>query len=266
MSAINAYFKDITKYDVIDANTQNALALRARQGNVEAQRLLIESNLKFVISIARQYVGQGIPLEDLISEGNLGIYKAIENFDPSHGTKFLTYASWWIRQAILQSLSEQKRQVRIPANRIGMIQQYNKTAASMEQELNRDVRESEILEELGVESSDIVRQSSVSYHTEVDAGTTLLDLIPDQETPSPDDSLMRESLIQEINFALRALLPRERTILRMYYGFGYARSYTLEEIGETLNLTRERIRQLRNKAIRELRRMNRRKKLENLKN
>jgi RNA polymerase primary sigma factor len=265
MSSLNSYFKDISKYEVLNAETQSELVLRAQCGDIDAQRQLIVSNLKFVVTIARQYIGQGMPLEDLVSEGNLGIIKAIEHFNPQQGTKFLTYASWWIRQAILYALAEQNRQVRLPANRIGILQQYKKTVTTMEQELNREVSSDEVLTEMGVESTDLVRQSSVSYHTEVNEGTFLLDLLPNPDGESPDAAILQESVKQEIRYALSLIPKRERVILEMYYGFDSPRSFTLEEIGEKLKLTRERIRQLRNKAIKDLRRLNRRKKLENLK-
>ena len=264
-TALSAYFKDISKYDVLSSEEQTALVLRAQKGDVKAAQQLIETNLKFVVSIARQYVGQGIPIEDLISEGNFGIHKAIEHFNPKNGAKFLTYASWWIRQCIMQNLTDQNRQIRLPANRIGIIQRYNKAAAQMEQDLHRDVKETEVFEELGMDSSELIRQSSISYFTVIDDGTMLLDMIPNPETESPDADLMRDSLTKELETVLGKIGEREATILRMYFGFGYPRSYTLEEIGEKLNLTRERIRQLKAKAVRELRRLDRRKQLENLK-
>jgi RNA polymerase primary sigma factor len=265
MNALSTYFKDISKYEVLSGDKQTELVLCAQKGDLNAQKQLVTSNLKFVVSIARQYIGQGIPLEDLVAEGNIGILKAIDRFDSKQGTRFLTYAAWWIRQSILYALAEQNRQVRLPANRIGILQQYNKTAMQMEQDLNREVSSDEVLSELGLEQSDLVRQCSVSYHIEVDEGTTLLDLLPNPDGESPDAVLMRESLTDEIRTALSLIPEREALILKMYYGFDMPRSYTLEDIGELLKLTRERIRQLRNKAIKDLRRLNRRKKLENLK-
>jgi RNA polymerase primary sigma factor len=265
MNALSTYFKDIGNFDIIDSDEQTKLVLLAQKGDKEAQDKLINSNLKFVVTIARQYLGQGMPLEDLISEGNLGIIKAIEYYNTNHDTKFLTYASWWIRQSILSALTEQNRQVRLPANRIGIIQQYNKAVIQMEQELNRSVSDNEVISELGLDASDVVRQFSVSYNVELEEGTTLLDLLPNPESESPDAGLIRESQTQEIRRALKMIPERECMILKLYYGFDEPRSYTLEEIGVKLSLTRERIRQLRNKAIKDLRRLNRRKKLENLK-
>jgi RNA polymerase primary sigma factor len=265
MKALSAYFKDISKFEILSAEEQIDLVLKAQKGDLLAQDKLISSNLKFVVAIAKQYIGQGFALEDLISEGNVGIVKAIEYYNPTHGTKFLTYASWWIRQSILSALTEQNRQVRLPANRIGILQQYNKVISQMEQELNRAVSESEVISELGLNTDDLVRQSSVSYNIELEEGTTLLDLLPNPDSESPDAGLLRESMTQEIRDVLKLLPDRERTILQLYYGFDEPRSFTLEEIGEKLNLTRERIRQLRNKAIKDLRRLNRRRKLENLK-
>lgn len=265
-TALSTYFKDIAKFEVLNSEEQTALALRAQKGDVRARQQLMESNLRFVVSIARQYVGQGIPLEDLISEGNIGISKAIDGFNPKKDAKFLTYASWWIRQSIMQSLTDTNRQVRLPANRIGIIQRYNKAAAQMEQDLHRDIGETEVFDELGIDSSELIRQSSVSYHTILDDGTMLMDIIPNPETESPDAALMRESLTQELATVLNKIGEREATILKMYYGFDFPRAYTLEEIGDKLNLTRERIRQLKKKALKELTRLDRRKQLENLKN
>ncbi len=255
----------IPKYKNYSSEEQIDLVKRAQKGDKWAEDQLVGTNLRFVIMIAKQYIGQGIPFEDLISEGCIGVLKAIEHFDPKIGTKLLTYASWWIRQTILQALLEQTRQVRLPANRVGMLQQYGKASSKLDQELNREASEQEILEDLELTSADIIRQNSISYNTENEDGSSLLDLLVNSESEAPDANLNAESLREEVNLVLHKLPKREQNIIRLCFGIGYERPYTLEEVGDMLHLTRERIRQLRNKALRSLRRLDRRKQLENLK-
>ena len=217
MKALSIYFRDISKFEILSSEEQIDLVLKAQKGVLAAQDKLISANLKFVVAIAKQYINQGFAFEDLISEGNIGIVKAIEYYNPEHGTKFLTYASWWIRQSILSALTEQNRQVRLPANRIGILQQYNKVISQMEQELNRAVSEGEVINELGLHTDDLVRQSSVSYNIELEEGTTLLDLLPNPDSESPDAGVMRESVTQEIRDSLNMIPERERIILQLYY-------------------------------------------------
>jgi len=264
MDSFQTYFKEINDNETIDSIEQSVLAEKAQKGDILSRDRLIRANLKFVVSLAKQYQGQGVPLEDLISEGNLGIIKAIEKFDDKFGNKFLTYASWWIRQSILQALSEQNRIVRQPANRIGILQQMNKTSRVMQQDLQRDVTENEVLAEMEVDHSDVYKQTSFSYDLPTEDGGSLLDGIENSNAEQPDASLMVESLKIELTDALEKISKRGAGILKMYYGIGYERQYTLEEIGEQLDLTRERIRQLKTKALKDLRRLQRRKKLGDL--
>jgi RNA polymerase primary sigma factor len=193
--------------------------------------------------------------------------KAIERYDIKLGTKFLTYASWWIRQSILQSLAEHNRHIRLPANRVNILEQQKKTKSQLSQSLQRDPSEQEVLAHMGVESGDVVQQSSVSYHTALSAEdeTTLLDVIANQEAPSPDAALMEHAFKQELQMVLDRLTDRQQKVLKMLYGIGLERSYTLEEVGEELQLTRERVRQIKKRAIDILKRLNRRKKLDGLK-
>jgi RNA polymerase primary sigma factor len=246
---------------------QNNLAVLAKEGNRGAAELLLKSNEKFVYMIARQYIGQGMELNDLTQEGFLGILKAIERFDPKIGTKFLTYASWWIKQSILLALAEHNRQVRLPLNRITILEQYKRAKNVLDQSLMREASQEEILSSLDMDKQDLYIQYSASYHNPVpseDNDVSMLDIIPNN-TPSPDSKLMEESLRQEIGIALKNLPGREQIILKMSFGLGYERCFTLEEIGDKLGLTRERIRQLRIKALKKLKKLNRKKKLENLK-
>jgi len=252
-----------------ETTDQTELAVRARKGDAAAKTALVNLNIKFVATIARQYVNQGMELDDLIQEGCVGLLKAMEKYDPKMGTKFLTYASWWIKQAILQNLAENNRQVRIPANRISIIEQFQKTRQSLAQEWHREPTQEEVLAELGLEEADLVDQVSFSYHkTMKDRDGNegyVLDFIVNKNTPSPDAPLIAESEKQELGFVLKLLSEREQTILKMLYGIDYERAYTLEEVGDKLDLTRERVRQLKEKSLKSLRRLNRRKKLEKLK-
>lgn len=247
---------------------QAELAVLAQKGNEAAKTALVRMNEKFVIMIARQYIGQGMDLDDMIQEGNIGLLKAIDMYDAQLGTKFLTYASWWIKQSILQALAEHNRQIRLPVNRIGVLEKYKKIKSSLTQELMREPSKEEILEALGIDESELYEQTSVSYNTPingVDGEGSMLDLIAN-DTPSPDSELIKDSLKKELRLVLKNLTDREQQILKLSYGLDEERSYTLEEIGERLNLTRERVRQIKEKALRNLRRLNRKKKLEGLKN
>lgn len=250
----------------VNSKDQNELAVLARKGNEAAKTMLLEMNEKFVIGVARQYMGQGLEIDDLIQEGNIGMLKAIEKFDPKMGTKFLTYASWWIKQSILQALAEFNRHVRIPANRIGIIEQYRKQQEHLTQELMREPAHDEVLSAINADNDDVVAQVSVSFHTKTtnEGEGILMDLVP-SDFPAPDAKLMEEGFQQELAMVLDQLEERERTIIKMSFGIGYERMYTLEEIGEKLKLTRERIRQVKQKAIKQLRRMDLRKKLDGIK-
>ena len=246
---------------------QGDLAVLAQMGDQAAKALLLKQNERFVIGIARQYQGQDMELADLIQEGFIGLLKAIERYDIKLGTKFLTYASWWIKQSILQSLSEHNRHIRLPANRVNILEQMKKTKSQLAQSLQRDPSDQEVLDHLDIEGGDVFQQSSVSYHLPISSeeDTTLLDVLPNLETPSPDAALMEQAFKQELQMVLNRLSDRQQKILKMLYGLGYERSYTLEEVGEELHLTRERVRQIKKRAIDILKRLNRRKKLDNLK-
>lgn len=247
---------------------QSELAVLAKQGNQAASSALYLMNEKFIYMVARQYVGQGLELEDLVQEGSIGLLRAIEHYDAATGNKFLTYASWWIKQAILQALGEHNRQVRLPVNRINVLERFRKVKAALSQELQCEPSQGQVLEAMGIEAHELYDQYSTSYnavgHGE-DGGGTMLDTLPDEASESPDDGLLQEGFAEELAMVLSQLNERECTIIKMSYGIGYERPYTLEEIGESLKLTRERIRQLKEKGLRQLRRMNRRKKLEGLK-
>jgi RNA polymerase primary sigma factor len=253
----------------MDKIDQAELAVLAKTGDEAAKSALIKINTRFVASIARQYQNQGMDLDDLMQEGYIGLLRAIEKFDPGLGTKFLTYASWWVKQSILQSLSEHNRHIRLPANRVNILEQVKKTKSKLSQELQRDPTEQEVMSDMNVSSEEVYYQHSISYHCPIkqedNSSTIILDTIVNSNIPSPDSKLLQEAFKQELNITLNLLEEREVKILKMLYGIDHERSYTLEEVGETLDLTRERIRQIKFRALKTLRRLNRRKRLDNLK-
>ena len=256
-----------------ETTDQTELAALAQMGDETAKTALVVMNEKFVIMVARQYMGQGLELDDLIQEGNIGLLKAIDLYDTKSGNKFLTYASWWIKNTILLALAEHNRQVRLPANRINMLERYKKIKMSLAQELMREPTQAEILDVMGIDENELYEQSSSSIHSShgvYDKSSigelSMLDKLADSNSTAPDEILMKESFQKELAMILQKLDERERIILTMSYGIGYERQFTLEEIGEKLGLTRERIRQLKEKVLKQLRRMNRRNKLEGLKN
>jgi RNA polymerase primary sigma factor len=247
---------------------QTELAVLAQKGDEAARTALVTMNEKFVYMVARQYMGQGLELADMVQEGNIGLLKAITLYDPKTGNKFLTYASWWIKQAILQALGEYNRQVRLPVNRINVLERYRKVKSALTQELQREPSQAEILQAMGIEAHELYDQHSTSYNTQFGGESgegSMLDLLPDETEAAPNDALLCQGFLEELDLVLEQLNDRERIIIKMSYGIGYERPYTLEEIGSKLELTRERIRQLKEKALRQLRRMDRRKKLEGLK-
>ena len=246
---------------------QTELAVLAKNGDEAARTALVLMNEKFVYMVARQYMGQGLDLADMVQEGNIGLLKAITLYEPETGNKFLTYASWWIKQAILQALGEFNRQVRLPVNRINVLERYRKVKAALTQELQCEPTQAQILQAMGIEAHELYDQHSTSYNSPrygEDGEGTLLDTLPDN-IAAPDDALISQGFLEELDLVLDQLSERERLIIKMSYGITYERSYTLEEIGVKLKLTRERVRQLKEKALRQLRRMDRRKKLEGLK-
>lgn len=254
------YFKEIGKVELLTAEEEISLARQIKSGNRSALERLTKANLRFVVSVAKQYQNQGLSLGDLINEGNLGLIKAAKRFDETRGFKFISYAVWWIRQSILQALAEQSRIVRLPLNRVGALNKIGKAYRDLEQEYEREPSKKEIASELNMNVSDVAETLKISRrHVSVDAPfsqndeSSLLDLIQNDQQPPPDNSLMSESLMKDLERALTTLSEREAEVLKLYFGFTRDHSYTLEEIGNKFNLTRERVRQIKEKAIRRLR-------------
>ena len=258
--SLDKYLQDISKIELITANEEVELAQKIRTGDQAALEKLTNANLRFVVSVAKQYQNQGLKLPDLINEGNVGLVKAAKRFDETRGFKFISYAVWWIRQSILQALAEQSRVVRLPLNKIGSINKIKKTFSYLEQAHERPPSAEEIASELEMSVSE-VRQSikNSGRHVSMDAtlkegeDSNLYDVMRSGESPKPDKDLMQQSLNTEINRALETLSPREADVVKLYYGIGDQQSMTLAEIGQTFDLTRERVRQIREKAIRKLR-------------
>ncbi|MCX7606320.1 MAG: RNA polymerase sigma factor RpoD/SigA [Bacteroidia bacterium] len=260
--SLDKYLQEIGKVPLLSVDEEAELARRIRQGDEEALEKLVKANLRFVVSVAKQYQNQGLPLTDLISEGNLGLIKAAKRFDETRGFKFISYAVWWIRQSILQALAEQSRIVRLPLNRVGALNKINKVFARLEQEYEREPSPEEIAEAMKgtlspEEVAEIMRQSGrhVSLDSPIAPGedTRFIDVLENPDLPQPDQVLMYESLRQEISKALATLEDREAQILRMHFGIDQRYPMTLEEIAEKLGLTRERVRQIKEKAVRKLR-------------
>jgi len=258
-ASLDKYLQEIGKVDLITADMEVELAQRIKAGDQIALEKLTKANLRFVVSVAKQYQNQGLTLPDLINEGNLGLIKAAKRFDETRGFKFISYAVWWIRQSILQALAEQSRIVRLPLNKIGSINKINKTFARLEQENERPPSAEEIAKELDMTISDVKESmKNAGRHVSMDApliegeDSNLYDVLNSGESPNPDRSLLHESLKVEILRALETLTPREADVVKLYFGLGDAHPMTLEEIGETFDLTRERVRQIKEKAIRRL--------------
>ncbi len=266
--SIDKYLQEIGKYELLTPEEEIELARRAKQGDEKALERLIQANLRFVVSVAKQYQNQGLPLGDLINEGNLGLIKAAKRFDETRGFKFISYAVWWIRQSILQALAEQSRIVRLPLNKVGALNKIGKKLSQLEQEFEREPSANELAEELDMSVYEVADTLKISgKHISMDApfvqgeDNKLLDIMPNDKDPMPDHELMRESLRKEIEEALSALDQREREVVKLYFGIGYEHPLTLEEIGEKFKLTRERVRQIKEKAIRKLRHHSRSKAL-----
>ena len=257
--SLDKYLHEIGKVDLISAEEEVELAKRIKEGDQCALDKLIKANLRFVVSVSKQYQNQGLSLPDLINEGNLGLIKAAQRFDETRGFKFISYAVWWIRQSILQALAEQARIVRLPLNKIGNINKINKTFSSLEQEYEREPTAEEIASEMDCSAHDVKESMKNSgRHISMDAPLsqseegTLYDVLDNKDTPSPDQTLLQESLRKEIDRAISTLTEREANIVRMYFGIGQKNPSTLEEIGAELGLTRERVRQIKEKAVRRL--------------
>ena len=258
-ASLDKYLQEIGKVDLITADEEVELAQRIKAGDQRALEKLTKANLRFVVSVAKQYQNQGLTLPDLINEGNLGLIKAAQRFDETRGFKFISYAVWWIRQSILQALAEQSRIVRLPLNKIGSINKINKTFAFLEQSHERPPSAEEIAKELDMTINDVKESMKNSgRHVSMDAplvegeDSNLYDVLRSGESPNPDKDLLHESLRTEIERALETLTPREADVIRLYFGLGDQHPMTLEEIGETFDLTRERVRQIKEKAIRRL--------------
>lgn len=258
-ASLDKYLQEIGKVDLITADEEVELAQRIKAGDQTALEKLTKANLRFVVSVAKQYQNQGLTLPDLINEGNLGLIKAAQRFDETRGFKFISYAVWWIRQSILQALAEQSRIVRLPLNKIGSINKINKTFAYLEQAHERVPSAEEIAKELDMTVADVKQSLKNSgRHVSMDAplidgeDSNLYDVLRSGESPNPDKELLHESLRTEIERALETLTPREADVIRLYFGLAGQHSMTLEEIGETFDLTRERVRQIKEKAIRRL--------------
>ena len=266
--SLSKYLQEISKYEPLSPDREVELAVKVRQGNRRALKELTEANLRFVVSVAKDYQGQGLPLTDLINEGNLGLIKAAERFDETRGFKFISYAVWWIRQSVLQALAEHSRIVRLPLNRVGTISKINKASERLEQEFERIPRADELAHQLEMKITEINdaqriarRHHSLDTPFSDDEKNSLLDVISDKNTEEPDLELHIGSLEKEVKDALETLKDREKDVIRMYFGIDREYALTLNEIGEEFGLTRERVRQIKEKAIRRLRHRSRSKKL-----
>lgn len=266
--ALSKYLEEIGKYSPLTPDEEIDLALRIHQGDGQARQKLAESNLRFVVSVAKDYQGQGLPLTDLINEGNLGLIKAAERFDETRGFKFISYAVWWIRQSILQALAEHSRIVRLPLNRVGTISKITREAEELEQQYERPPSQAEIADSLEMQTTEISDAIRISRrHHSLNAPfrdgekNSLFDVIQDNDQPTPDYILMSESLKLEIREVLSTLKEREQEVIKMYFGIDREYALTLNEIGEKFHLTRERVRQIKEKAIRRLQHASRSKKL-----
>jgi len=258
--SLEKYFQEISKIDLITADEEVELTRRIREGDQIALNTLVNANLRFVVSTAKQYQGSGLRLSDLINEGNIGLVKAAKRFDETRGFKFISYAVWWIRQGILQAISEQSRMIRLPLNKIGEISKIKKVYSSLEQTYQRPPSSMEIASELDMNSTQVkLAMRNTGKHLSMDApfadgeSSNLYNVIESKEATSPDANMIKDSLSTDINQALRTLPDREREVVRLYYGLGDRNPKSLSEIGELFDLTRERVRQIREKAIRKLR-------------
>lgn len=258
------YFREIDKIPLLTADEEIVLIRRIRRGDRTAFESLVNSNLKFVVKIALQYRNYGLPLEDLINEGNFGLIKAIDHFDETLGFKFISYAVWWIRQSILRALSEHSRVVRLPVNRIGEIQKVSRIALELEQRLEREPQLEEVAEALALPKEQVaealmISRSSLSFEAPhpQNEDVRLSDIIHDERQDAPDSSLLKHSLKVKITDLLSTLSARQAEVVRLYFGLGEERARTLEEIGGQLNISRERVRQIKEKAISRLRHVSR---------
>jgi len=267
--SLDQYLRDISIYPLINREEEVRLAQRIRVNDQEALDKLVRSNLRFVVSVAKKYQNQGVSLADLINEGNLGLIRAAHKFDETKGIKFISYAVWWIRQAILQALAEQSRIVRVPLNRAGTLHRIGKRASALLQELGREATHAEIAAGMEITEEEVAKTMSISQtHLSLDAPMTpgednkLLDYLPDTQNLTPDELMFDKALTESIVDALSHLKEREAKILRLYFGLDDEEPMTLEEIGALLGITRERVRQIKEKALSRLRHVSRARALE----
>ncbi len=266
--SLDKYLQEIGKVDLLTPDEEVELAKRIKEGDQIALEKLTKANLRFVVSVAKQYQNQGLSLGDLINEGNLGLIKAAQRFDETRGFKFISYAVWWIRQSILQALAEQSRIVRLPLNRVGSLNKISKTFSELEQRFEREPSPEELAEVLEVTTAEVVDTMKISgRHVSMDAPfvqgeeNSLLDVLENDSEETPDSGLMTDSLRREVQRALSTLTQREADVITLYFGLNGEHAMTLEEIGEKFSLTRERVRQIKEKAIRRLRHTSRSKAL-----
>jgi RNA polymerase primary sigma factor len=269
-ASLDKYLQEIGKVDLITADEEVVLARKIKQGCLKSLDRLTKANLRFVVSVAKQYQNQGLTLGDLINEGNLGLIKAAQRFDETRGFKFISYAVWWIRQSILQAIAEQARIVRLPLNKIGSINKVNKAFMKLEQEFEREPSLSEISDLLQISEDDVKETMRTNgRHVSVDAplvngeDNSMLDVMQNEDSPEPDAILMSDSLKKEVERILNTLTPREADVIRLYFGLSGQHPLTLEEIAERFDLTRERVRQIKEKALRRLKHISRSKLLKN---
>lgn len=267
--SLDQYLREISRYPLIDRDEEARLARRIREGEEEALEALVRANLRFVVSVSRKYRNQGVPLSDLINEGNLGLIKAARRFDETRGIKFISYAVWWIRQAILQALAEQSRVFRLPLNRAGMLYRVSKRKAALVQELGREPTADEIAEALDMSSGEVeealaIARSHLSLDAPVAPGedASLMDCLPDVLSPGPEEMTFDNALGDALNSALDTLDRREAAVLRHYFGLGHEVPRSLGEIGRDLGITRERVRQIKEGALQRLRHASRARYLE----
>jgi RNA polymerase primary sigma factor len=258
-ASLGIYLKEISKHKSLSTAEEAEFAKRIHKGDQRALEKLVKANLRFVVSVARNYQNQGLPLADLINEGNLGLIRAAKRFDEKKNFKFISYAVWWIRQAILQALAEQSRIIKLPLNRVGTIHKIGKTQSSLEQKLQRMPNCREIANELQLKEKDVndtikIGNSHVSFDAPVldENDSKLIDVFVDKQQDQPDKDLLDWSLRHELDKSLNMLTPREKDVLKMYFGIDYGVCHTLEEIGNRFQLTRERARQIKEKAIKRL--------------
>ncbi|UBM61176.1 sigma-70 family RNA polymerase sigma factor [Candidatus Sulfidibacterium hydrothermale] len=263
-ASLDKYLQEIGKVDLITAEQEVELARRIKQGDKKALEELTKANLRFVVSVSKQYQNQGLSLPDLINEGNLGLIKAAQRFDETRGFKFISYAVWWIRQSILQALAEQSRIVRLPLNKIGSINKINKATAKLEQEFEREPDYKEIASILDMTENEVKESKrNAGRHISMDApliqdeDNNMYDVLKSEESVTPETGLLYESLRKEIDRAISTLTQREADVIRLYFGLNGGHPMTLEEIGEKFDLTRERVRQIKEKAIRRLKQTSR---------